>query len=117
MQAMSKAQLAAALVATFGFSMHGPAFAGTSDASKMGVSEKQAPSVIAQAAQDEKGKEGSCKGKEGSCKGKEGSCKGKESSCKGKSHSCKGKSHSCKGKSHSCKGKESKESTESKEAK
>jgi len=75
---MSKTQLAAALVATLGFAMHGPAFAAPTEGNNLGAKEKQAPSLISQADDSEKGKEGSCKGKEGSCKGKEGSCKGKE---------------------------------------
>ena len=106
MQDKQKAQLAAALVATFGLAA-GPAHAQTADKS-MTILEKQSITQEVQLSDKGKGKgkEGYCKGKEGSCKGKEGSCKGKEGSCKGKEGSCKGKEGSCKGKEGSCKGKE-----------
>lgn len=100
MSTLNKVQLAAALVATFGFCT-----AGAVNAADNTVTEKQSPSSIAQAdtasgdkseapkkekkakkekkekkeKKADKGSEGSCKGKEGSCKGKEGSCKGGES--------------------------------------
>lgn len=103
MSTLNKVQLAAALVATFGFCT-----AGAVNAADNTVTEKQSPSRIAQAdsaggekteapkkekkekkakkekkekkeKKADKGSEGSCKGKEGSCKGKDGSCKGGES--------------------------------------
>jgi len=107
---ISKVQLAAALVATLGFCMHGAANAASpTGGSQMGVEEKQSPSRInlddkettektekkpekkTEKKAEKKSKEKKEKGAESSCKGKEGSCKGKEGSCKGKEHSCKGK--------------------------
>ena len=89
MQNLTKAQLAAAVVAALGLSLHGaPSIAADADAAK-GASEaktEKADKGEMKATKHEHkhkaGKEGSCKGKEGSCKGKEGSCKGKEGSCK-----------------------------------
>src|SRR5579883_2901766 len=70
MQGLTKAQLAAALVATFGFCMHGSAMAAPSNG--MGAVEKQSPTMLADESSDkaaDKSKDASCKGKEGSCKG------------------------------------------------
>lgn len=113
MKDMSKVQLAAALAATLGFSLHGTAQAANTGDQGLRVIERQAPIYIASSGDDTqekksmKGKEGSCKGKDGSCKGKDGSMKGKEGSCKGKEGSCKGKDGAMKGKEGSCKGKDS----------
>src|SRR5438067_541440 len=110
MQTVTKVQIAAALIATFGFAMHGTARAEeATTGNQLGATEKQSPSKISHTKKvkiAKKGADASCKGKDGSCKGKEGSCKGKEGSCKGKAGSCKGKDGSCKGKEGSCKGKE-----------
>ena len=79
---VSKTKLAAALVATLGLAAHAPAFSSPTSGTNMGANEQQAPSIISQAAADDKGKDSSCKGKKSSCKAK--AAKGKKSSCKAK---------------------------------
>jgi hypothetical protein len=111
MQIMSKVQIAAALAATLGLTMH-CAQAADDASGTTAAQEKPAPSHISKgktkAASKSTSKSTSTKDKTGSCKGKEGSCKGKEGSCKGKEGSCKGKESSCKGKEGSCMGKDAK---------
>ena len=85
MQNLVKAQLAAALVAALGISLHGAPSMAADDAGASAAPEKKATKTTKTTKKSTKtktSKEASCKGKEGSCKGKEGSCKGKEGSCK-----------------------------------